>query len=158
MYCTNCGNSVEVDAIFCGECGEKIEREEKQKSKGKKLELLGKDEDEGNKDSNETKESVQKEANYSPDILKRIEEVMILEEAKKHANSEILKGLLYFGIGSLITFISYQFAEGGGTYIVGYGPILYGAYVLLRGLFWRISPKNLINKVKSEANNDNEEN
>lgn len=158
MYCTNCGNSVESDAVFCGECGQKIESEKAQKEKGMKSELIGKDEDEGKKDSNNTKESAPKESNYSPEILERIEEVMILEEAKKHANSEILKGLLWFGIGSLITFITYQFAEGGGAYFVLYGPILYGAYVFLRGLFWRISPKSLINKVNSEEINDNKGN
>jgi len=148
MYCTNCGNSVEGEGVFCGECGKKIEKEETQERKKKKLVLLDKDEDESNKDSNNTKWSSLKEANYSSDILERIEEVMILEEAKKHANSEMLKGLLWFGIGILITFITYQFSEDGGTYFVLYGPILYGAYVFLRGLFWRISPRSLINRDK----------
>lgn len=155
MYCTNCGNSVEDEAMFCGECGQKIIKEGAEKEDEKRFELIDKDEDEGENRSDNTKESPPKETNSSPDILKRIEEMMILEEAKKYANSEILKGLLWVGIGSLITFITYQFAEGGDTYFVLYGPIIYGAYIFLRGMFWRISPKSLINKVRGEAINDN---
>ncbi|MBX7154290.1 MAG: hypothetical protein K1X91_04970 [Bacteriodetes bacterium] len=54
---------------------------------------------------------------------------------QEEANSMITKGLLFLVGGILITGITYASAsEGGGTYFVMYGPIIYGVITLVRGL------------------------
>jgi Protein of unknown function (DUF2510) len=44
-------------------------------------------------------------------------------------------GMIWFGIGVVITIATYAFAisRGGGTYLVSYGPMAVGAYCMVRG-------------------------
>src|SRR5215475_1506272 len=44
-------------------------------------------------------------------------------------------GMIWFGIGALITIVTYAFAvgRGGGIYLVSYGPMAVGAYCMVRG-------------------------
>jgi hypothetical protein len=44
-------------------------------------------------------------------------------------------GLLWFVGGSLVTFATYESAQGGGTYVVTYGAIIVGAIQFVMGLF-----------------------
>lgn len=62
------------------------------------------------------------------------------EELKKLANSEILKGIGIIILGLVITWISYAMASDGGRYFIFWGISIYGGYVFLRGVYYRIFP------------------
>jgi len=47
---------------------------------------------------------------------------------------DIVIGGLLVVLGVVITVVTYQDASGGGTYIVAWGPVVYGAARLFRGL------------------------
>lgn len=63
------------------------------------------------------------------------------EEGKKVANSEMLKGLGLILLGIVLTGISYSMTDEGGTYQILWGISIYGLFVLIRGLGYRISPE-----------------
>jgi hypothetical protein len=43
-------------------------------------------------------------------------------------------GALWLAVGLIITVVTYAQAAGGGVYIVAWGPMLYGAYRIIRGV------------------------
>lgn len=43
-------------------------------------------------------------------------------------------GLGIFGLGLVITMVTYSMASNGGTYVVSYGPIIFGVIAMVRGL------------------------
>jgi hypothetical protein len=56
-------------------------------------------------------------------------------EIRKGAMKQLGVGFLMFVIGVLITVATYSMASNGGIYVVAYGPIIFGAISILRGLF-----------------------
>jgi hypothetical protein len=60
----------------------------------------------------------------------------ILEAERRAAKQrDVTYGAILLGLGLLITLGTYGSAsQGGGTYIVAYGPMIYGAIRLFRGL------------------------
>jgi len=48
--------------------------------------------------------------------------------------SLIARGLVMMAIGIGVTAATYSAASGGGTYIMAWGPIVYGFITLIRGL------------------------
>ncbi|MCG8698997.1 MAG: hypothetical protein MI922_13160, partial [Bacteroidales bacterium] len=58
-----------------------------------------------------------------------------IENAKKvKAKKDILYGALWCGGGIVVTAITYSAASGGGSYVVAWGAILFGAVQLIKGL------------------------
>ena len=51
-------------------------------------------------------------------------------------NAQMVVGLLFMAVGIAITVLTYKWAvaEGGGQYVVAYGPIIFGAVTFLRGI------------------------
>lgn len=62
------------------------------------------------------------------------------ELRRQAANNDIKVGGLFFGGGLLVTFLTMSAASSsptGGSYILAWGPILFGGHRLLRGLMAR---------------------
>jgi hypothetical protein len=56
-------------------------------------------------------------------------------EIRKGAVKQLGVGLLMVVVGVVITAATYSMASNGGIYVVAYGPIIFGAISVLRGLF-----------------------
>jgi uncharacterized membrane protein len=56
-------------------------------------------------------------------------------EIRKGAAKQLGVGILLLVIGIVITAATYSMASRGGIYVVAYGPIVFGAISILRGLF-----------------------
>lgn len=57
--------------------------------------------------------------------------------------NRIIAGVIFLVIGLLISLGTYEAAASsptGGTYLVAYGPVIFGAYLLLSGLLGRRAP------------------
>lgn len=54
----------------------------------------------------------------------------------KQGMGTLVKGLLWFGGGAVLTLVSYNGASssGGGTYLIATGPMIYGAILIVEGL------------------------
>lgn len=57
------------------------------------------------------------------------------DEFIEKANRNMIFGALWFIAGIAVTYFTYKAAEGGGTYIIAWGAILFGAIQFLKGLF-----------------------
>jgi DnaJ-like protein len=80
-----------------------------------------------------------------------VDQSLVLIAAARQAAMKMLAiGMCWLIGGLVITGIAYNAAPAGGTYIVTWGAILYGAYQILRGLFYLASPSSLIKKVTSK--------
>lgn len=73
----------------------------------------------------------------------------LLMAAREAAKREMIKGVLWFIGGALLTGITYATADPGGTYVVFWGALAYGAYRLLRAIYYWANPQALINKASS---------
>ena len=62
------------------------------------------------------------------------------------AKAEIVKGLLWLIGGAIVTGITYSAVEPGGSYYVFWGAMAYGAFRVLRGLYYYANPKALLDK------------
>lgn len=134
MFCSNCGKKVSKESTFCGECGNPILPKEKGSSASEK-------------------------PTHSPEELEQAYYYLLLiEQAKKTASKEMVKGIGWAALGLIITFITYAVASEGGTYFVFWGLAIYGAYIFLRGLYWRISPKSLLKKAYEATPNNPDDN
>ena len=135
MFCTNCGNKISEKSAFCTECGN--------------LATL----------KNDGVSSIsQTPTPSSEEVEQAYYYLLLIEQAKKTANIEIAKGIGWAVLGLVITFITYSMVSGGGTYFVFWGLVIYGAYIFLRGLFWRISPKSLLKKALEAKSEDTDSN
>ena len=135
MFCTNCGNKISGKSAFCTECGNPT--------------TLKKD---------EVSSASQTPAQSSEEVEQAYYYLLLIEQAKKTANIEIAKGIGWAVLGLVITFITYAMASDGGTYFVFWGLVIYGAYIFLRGLYWRISPKSLLKKALEAKPEDTDSN
>jgi len=63
----------------------------------------------------------------------------LASQLKRVANKEILKGVLWFFAGTILTVIS-------GLEYLFWGAMVYGIYRLARGLYWRLNPQALLKK------------
>ena len=135
MFCTNCGNKISEKSAFCTECGNPATLK-----------------------NDRISSASQTPAPSSEEVEQAYYYLLLIEQAKKTANIEIAKGIGWAVIGLVITFITYSMASGGGTYFVFWGLVIYGAYIFLRGLFWRISPKSLLKKALEAKSGDTDSN
>ncbi len=121
MFCINCGKQISEKSAFCTECGNPVS-------------ALKESTISTNQPPARSPEEIEQEYYY----------LILLEQAKRTANIEIAKGVGWAAFGLVITAITYMVAEDGGTYFVFWGLMIYGAYIFLRGLSWRISPQSLV--------------
>ena len=56
-------------------------------------------------------------------------------DIRKGAARQLGGGLLMLVIGLFVTIATYSMAKGGGMYIVAWGPVVFGALAVIRGLF-----------------------
>lgn len=106
MFCPNCGKKVSEESVYCPKCGHAISLHENVAT------------------------SAKEETSHSPEELKQAHYYLLLiEQAKKTANTEMIKGVSWAVLGLLITFITYEMASDGGTYFVFWGLVIYGAYI-----------------------------
>ena len=124
MTCHNCKKANSDDARFCVHCGSEL-------SKGKT------EVEEGSVD----RYFAEQKANF-------------IEEAKRLADGEMKQGIIWFVIAVAITFGSYLFASEGGTYYVFWGAMIYGAYRLIKGFWYKLNPESLLKKAEEEAKKD----
>lgn len=61
-------------------------------------------------------------------------EKQIQNAKKERANKDMLYGALWCIGGIIITVITYSAASGGGTYVIAWGAILFGAIQFIKGL------------------------
>jgi len=153
MFCGNCGKSIAEDSVFCEFCGSKTKKVDngKPKSQPKKRGL-------SSKNQTEIEESQENETYSSEETKNTYYYLLLREQAKKTANAEMLKGIGWAVLGGIITFVTYSMASDGGTYFVFWGLVVYGAYVFLRGLYYRISPDSLLKKALGETSEEDNKN
>lgn len=60
------------------------------------------------------------------------------QEKKEAGNKNMLYGALWCIGGLLVTFLTYSAASNGGTYVVAWGAVVFGAIQFFRGVFQRI--------------------
>jgi hypothetical protein len=58
----------------------------------------------------------------------------ITKAKKERAKKDMLYGALWCVGGTVVTFISYSSASGGGSYVITWGAILFGGIQFFRGL------------------------
>ena len=58
----------------------------------------------------------------------------VAPQMRQHGMHWIRKGLLSIVIGIAITTATYMAASGGGFYVVGYGPVIWGVVYVVRGV------------------------
>ncbi len=121
MNCDNCGKELKEGSIFCSNCGERVTEKKEFKSSPKK-------------------DTTSKSTQYSDEF----QDMLRLEQAKQFANKEIIKGLLICGGGILLTLIGYSSAGYGESYFIWWGLVLWGGYIFVKGLYWRVFPNKLL--------------
>ena len=76
---------------------------------------------------------------FYTEIARLAEEYRNSPEGKKNISSQaskrILYGLLWAAGGAIATFAGMEAASGGGTYFVFWGAIVYGGFLIIRGIF-----------------------
>lgn len=60
------------------------------------------------------------------------------QEKKEAGNKNMLYGALWCVGGLLVTFLTYSAASNGGTYVVAWGAVIFGAIQFFKGVFQRI--------------------
>jgi hypothetical protein len=73
-------------------------------------------------------------------------EADLLAAAREAAKREMTKGVLWFVGAAALTGITYATAGPGGTYVVFWGALAYGAYRLARAVYYWANPQALIKK------------
>lgn len=144
MFCKKCGKKSENSQKFCGYCGTKTEEISfilKQKCPFCK-EVI-------NTDANEcsnckriiTEQVSNKKTQHSTSDKKHDKQAEYYDSSQKYStpknslnNSEVVVGVAMLLIGIALTWITYGAADGGGTYFVFWGLIIYGGYKIIKGL------------------------
>lgn len=90
-----------------------------------------------NKTDEETKECLIRSGGLTPEVADHIINDLntrYKEEEKKAGRSNMLFGALWCIGGIIATVMSYNAASGGGTYVVAWGAVLYGAVQFIKGV------------------------
>ena len=58
----------------------------------------------------------------------------VAPQLRQHGLHWIRRGLLSIVIGIAITTLTYMASSGGGLYVVGYGPVIWGVVYVVRGV------------------------
>lgn len=75
----------------------------------------------------------------------------LIEEARALAEGEMKQGVIWFVIGLVITGGGWLFTSEGETYYVLWGAMIYGVYKLIRGFWYKMNPKSLLEKAEEES-------
>jgi hypothetical protein len=126
MKCAACKREIIDSAAFCRFCGEKVDP----------------------RSSPPPRSSDPTGAVDTYFAKKRNESVA---EARELANQEAITGGLWFVAGLIITAVSYSVAPPGGHYYILWGAVVYGFYKLVRGLYYKWTPEELVAKADREA-------
>lgn len=60
---------------------------------------------------------------------------LVRRERRSQASGQIAFGAILVAVGIIVTIVTYGSAsQGGGTYIIAYGPIIFGVIRMVRGL------------------------
>lgn len=86
------------------------------------------------------------DANYIMEFLG----VRATDIADKYDN-KMLRGGVVFIVGILITIGTYAAAMGGGSYLLAYGPIIFGIFDFFNGLFKKKKYQNVANMIQQDA-------
>lgn len=89
------------------------------------------------------KESERKSSSLQDEINN---EFQLIKQAKKVSKEMAKKGAIWFTIGTVATIATYSAASDGGTYFVAWGPMVFGGYQLLKGLYLYFNPHALLKK------------
>ncbi len=122
MICPKCNTTNNNDAKFCTSCGNNLASTQAKVSEG------------------------------SVDMYFKNQDRVLMQEANKVADDVIKRGFITIAIGLGITFVTWLFASEGGTYYVFWGLVIYGGYIVLKGLYYKANPKSLINEAKKKEN------
>ncbi len=68
-------------------------------------------------------------------------EQQIIKARKERANKDMIYGALWCIGGTIVTVVTYSAASGGGTYVIAWGAILFGAIQFIKGLVNSLSMK-----------------
>jgi len=79
------------------------------------------------------------------------QERALVSEVRRGAVKGILIGLGLFILGAVITGATYGSASPGGTYVLAWGPMLFGIIYFIRGLFNVLSPYSVLRKAFDSA-------
>jgi len=74
-------------------------------------------------------------SNESAEAVVENLEKQIKEAKKERAGKDMMYGALWCIGGIIVTAVTYTSATGGGTYVVAWGAILFGAFQFVSGLF-----------------------
>jgi len=124
MFCSSCGKNIFINTKFCKFCGSRIQGE---------FQTNTTSDNRYSKNEKKSEKIVAQKYQSRPENNHYIERLLAIEE-KKVANREILIGVICIIVGLIITGVSYNAAEGGGTYYIFWGLIIYGGYRLIKGL------------------------
>lgn len=103
-------------------------------------------------ESSGTAYTTQQQAPQQPsaeDLLEQ--ERTLVGEVKKAAAKSIWVGVGLLILGLVITGLTYNAASAGGTYVLAWGPILFGIIYIIRGLFNVFSPYSVLRKAFDSA-------
>lgn len=67
--------------------------------------------------------------------------------ARQAAKAEMVKGVLWLIGGAAVTGITYAAADPGGSFVLFWGALAYGAYRFLRAVFYWLNPDALLKKI-----------
>ena len=70
----------------------------------------------------------------------------VLPSVRIAARRELIQGVVWFGGAGLITLVAYSMAKPGGRYFVFWGALAYGAFRLLRGIYYFVNPMSMIKR------------
>ncbi|MBI2033450.1 MAG: hypothetical protein HYT10_03260 [Candidatus Levybacteria bacterium] len=86
----------------------------------------------------------------SVDLYFKKRDSELLKEAKRLADKEMSKGVMWFIGGLLVTGVTYIVSDPGATYYVFWGAIVVGVYMFLRGLYYKLFPRQLLGKAAEQ--------
>lgn len=88
-------------------------------------------------------------ARYGPDSESPTDsEQLLYVGARAAAKAEFGKALLWLGGGAVVTAVTYAASPDGGTFVVFWGAMLYGAWRTLRALYYLANPGALVRRTR----------
>lgn len=139
MFCKNCGKQIPIDSKFCGLCGANNIKQQRETPH----------------EESAHKNSVARED--TPLTEHELQIALLMSEAKKVATKMILGGIGWIAAGLVITGITYSIAEPGGSYYVFWGLSIYGAYRLIKGVYYKVAPHKLIEEALSNVSTESKQ-
>jgi len=129
MFCNSCGEKISDNGKFCGRCDAVAVSEPRVSSEN----VAG---------SDQSTQGISDE--------RELQIALLLSEAKNSAKKIIWQGIGWIVAGIVITTITYTMADPGGTYFIFWSLSVYGAYLVIKGGYYRMAPHKLLEKAFSD--------